>query len=154
MVAVPILVRTADLQVTNLLVQPAQPAAGSSVTITWSDTNTGAGTALPPSGFWYDTVAVTDHTTHAPIASGQVLYDVTANGAIGSGQAVARTFTFTLPQGSQGVGTYDVIVTVDAQGNVSETNQAGTGESNNTTSTTFTSVPPSMPDLQIANLQL
>jgi len=140
-----------DLQVTNLTVNPATPVSGGTVTINWNDANTGnAGAATS----FYDHVTVTNTSTGLVVASGDVYYDASASGfgPIAANASAARSFQFTLPNGTPGIGNLSVTVTADFYNQVFEVNSSGTGESNNSAIVTATSVAAPYPDLQVQNL--
>ena len=70
------------------------------------------------------------------------------------GQTKARSFTFTLPDGSRSVGNISVTVSADVNHNLFEYNAAGNAESNNDAAVSFTGTLASYPDLQVANLSV
>jgi len=136
-----------DLVVTGLVVDPTAPVAGGPLTIRWTDTNVGDGDS--PYAYLYDHVQVVNRTT------GQTLLDTAVFNSsmpIAAGGSRSGSYTFYLPNGADGVGTLDITVTADAYGSVSETNAAGTGETNNSTTISVTSAAPSAPDLVVTGL--
>ena len=90
-------------------------------------------------------------------ATGAVLYDqnrlFTGNSLV-AGATVDRSVQFTLPDGPAGQGTFNVTVRVDAGSSITEFNADGTGETNNTTTSTFTSTLASYPDLSVINIDV
>ncbi len=141
-----------DLQVVNLAVTPATGLqSGNTVTINWNDTVTGN---IPtPAGF-YDNVTVVNQTTSQTLVNQQVYYDPTqnGNGAIQPGQQRARSYQFTLPNGTAGVGQLQVTVTTNSTVAFQEANTAGTASTNNSATLTTTSTLAPYPDLQVTNL--
>ena len=142
-----------DLQVTGLTVNPATPVSGGSVAITWNDANAGN---APASSSFDDHVTVTNTATGQVVASGDVNFDASATGSgpIAAGSSAASAFNFTLPNGTPGIGSLSVTVTTDYDNQVFEDNAAGTAESNNTATVTFTSIAAPYPDLQVAGLAI
>ena len=139
-----------DLQVGNLTVSPSIGLqSGSGFLINWNDVNTGN---APTPSSWDDLVVIRNTTTNTTIGSTTLHYDATALGAIGINGSTARQLAFTIPDGVAGVGTIVVSVTVDQNGAFFESNPAGTGSSNNTSSVTVNSSSASYPDLHTTNL--
>src|SRR5207253_1135232 len=125
----------------------ANPQTGQNVTITWTDANTGqAATA----GDWTDRVTVVNTTTGQTLATAAVPYSSAGNGNVPAGGVSApRAFTFRLPDGPAGAGSLAITVTADANNNVFESNPAGTGELNNSASTTAQSTLGPYPALSV-----
>ena len=71
---------------------------------------------------------------------------------IAAGGSAARSFALKLPDGTAGVGTLQVTVTVDSKNNVVEYNAAGTAETNNTATTSVVSTLANYADLAVANV--
>ena len=143
-----------DLQVTNVAVTPsAGLQSGSALTISWNDINTGNG-STPVS--WTDHIVITNQQNGAVILDTMVPYDAGAIGPLGVNGSAARQFAFTLPDGAVGASSFTVAVTVNGGNNFFEFNAGGTGETNNTSSTTFASTLPSgfYPDLHPTNLTI
>ena len=138
-----------DLQITNLSVQPGVLASGTNVTIQWQDSNTGNGTA---SGNWYDHVTVVNTNSGATMVDANVYYDTNSLGPLTNGTARDRSYGFTLPNGSNGVGGLLITVTADVFNNIFEYNSSGTAESNNVATISAFSGLGSYPDLQVINL--
>jgi hypothetical protein len=136
-----------DLQVANLSVTGTL-ASGSQVTISWTDTNSGAG---PTYTYWYDRVQVTN-------ASGQVLldtvvaYDNTANGNLLTGGGKNRQVGFHVPDGTSGSGPLSFTVIVNNYGNQFEWNSGGTASLNNSASLTLNSTLSAYADLAVTNI--
>src|SRR5262249_33536738 len=88
------------------------------------------------------------------LASSSLLYDEAAsgNGSIFPGESRTRRSSFMLPDGPRGVGTIQAIVVVDVKDNIAESNGSGTGESNNSLTTTAASTIAPYPDLQVTGL--
>jgi hypothetical protein len=135
-----------DLQVTSPAVVstsglPLQ--SGDSLTVTWTDSNTGTGPVGVP---FYDHVTIVNTATGQTLTEAEVLYNPVAagNGAIAAQDGRARQFAFSLPQGSAGAGDLVATVGTDQFNQVFEYNTAGTGgtstaEGNNTNSATANS---------------
>lgn len=143
---------TVDLSVTGLAIAPESVLrSGGTVVVKWIDANSGTTTT---SGVWYDRVEVINTSTQQTLISEYVLYDpaVAGNGNIAAGGSKARQFTFTLPNGSAGAGQLLISVTTDASQLIRESNVGGTGEANNTATTTATSVLAAYPDLIVASI--
>src|SRR5208337_140141 len=122
------------------------PQSGNQVTLTWNDADTGV---LATTGGWNDLVNVVDTTTGATLYSANIPY-TGANIQPGSASATLST-SFTLPDGSPGVGSITATVTVNANGAESEYNTAGTAGSNNSSSINFTSTLANYADLVVAS---
>ncbi len=139
----------ADLQVKDLTVTPSNGvSSGALMNIAWSDWNNGQ---LPVSAVWNDSITITNTTT------GEVLgvinrTDNGENGPLSAGQSRARSIQYRLPDGLRGTGSIKVDVVADSANHVGEFNASGTGESNNSASTTFVSALGNYADLQVNNL--
>jgi hypothetical protein len=141
-----------DLQVVNLQLTPATGLqSGDNVLVTWDDANTGTVATGSP---FSDLVTVTNLTTRATLATGVVQYDpsVAGNGPIAAGDARARQYAFTLPDGNPAVGQVQVTVTSDVYNQIAEFNASSTAETNNTASVTTTAALAPYPDLAVANV--
>ncbi|UUZ69431.1 Ig-like domain-containing protein [Polaromonas sp. P2-4] len=135
-----------DLQSQNLAVDQITIQSGDTITIRWNDFNSG-NKAL--NGAYYDRVYLRNTGTN------EVLLDTTVyfNAAqVAAGQGQERSYSFKLPDGLRGAGTFDIQVTADYYNNVFESSVAGTAESNNTAQLSATSTLAPYPDLQIQNL--
>ena len=137
-----------DLQVTNLTVNGSL-ISGSTLTITWTDTNTGAG---PTFSYWYDRVTVTNLTTSQTLLDTVVNYDPNASGNIAIGDSRQRQISFQLLNGLPGVGNLAISVTANVYNNQPEFNFSGTASSNNTQTITRSSSLSAYPDLVVSNL--
>ena len=135
-----------DLQVTGLAVTPGSPQSGQQVTINWNDANTGNGTA---SGSWYDQIQAVNTTTGQTLVSTNQTY---GSNSISAGSSMARSYSFSLPNGSAGVGQLQVTVTTDAGDGIFEYNSSGTAYTNNTANITATSTLAAYPDLHATGL--
>jgi subtilase family serine protease len=99
------------LAVQNLRVSPSTGVqTGSALTVQWDDANTGN---QPTTGSWADYITVKNETTGQLLASGPVLYDAAAKGAIQPGSSQSRQYAFTVPDGSAGAGLLTFTVTAD-----------------------------------------
>jgi hypothetical protein len=136
-----------DLQVGSLTTTPSSGLqSGQSLLLQWNDLNTGT---APTTGAFDDHVNVVNQTTGQTLLSADL---AGANSPIAAGSFVARSDSLRLPDGTSGVGQLQITVTEDSLSNVSEFNAAGTGESNNTASTSAMSVLAPYPDLKVQNL--
>jgi len=140
-----------DLQVTNLAVTPANLQSGVGVTVTWENTNSGNASVEAP---FYDRIFVRNRTTAETLVNTTLYYNpaVATNGPIGAGQSRARNYSFTLPNGSRGVGEIEFTVTSDVFGGVFEFNAGGNAESNNATALVLNSALAPYPDLTVSNI--
>jgi hypothetical protein len=142
-----------DLQVTGLATNPASGLhSGSNLTISWSDSNTGKA-ATPTGANWSDRVVVRNLTTGQTLLNTTILYDAVNRGPIGVNASQAQQYAYTLPTGPAGAGMIEIDVTVNTFFDVFEFNDAGTADTNNTTTITRSSTLffPS-PDLRVENL--
>ncbi len=145
-----------DLSVPQVSISPANPQSGDSVTVTWTDANTGLG---PVTQSFNDLVEVEDISTGQTLASATVPYNVAALGTITAGTTSAtRQFTFNLPPGLSGVGNLQITVTTDSSNQIFEYNY-GTipgghtvAEENNSTSIDAESTLAPYPDLQVTDV--
>jgi YD repeat-containing protein len=118
-----------DLSVTGLAVSPSSGLqSGESVTVRWSDANSGNASV---GAAFVDHVDITNLTTGLTIGTQDLAYDPTAagNGPIGAGQSLPRQVAFTLPRGTPGAGKIQFTVTTDYYNQIFEWNQAGAGGS-------------------------
>ncbi|MEH2565659.1 CARDB domain-containing protein [Bradyrhizobium sp. AZCC 2289] len=143
-----------DLQIGNLAVTSSPVQAGSTLTLAWSDIN--SGTMATPAG-WYDHIVVTNTTTGQQLIDAAVFFDPNqaGNGPLGSGQSVARSFSFNLPDGLQGAGSLNITVTGNRnQNNTASLIEAANGTdatTNNQSSITVQSLTKAYPDLSVSN---
>ncbi|MGD9632157.1 MAG: CARDB domain-containing protein, partial [Pirellulales bacterium] len=139
-----------DLQVTGLAVDPSSVLeSGGTVTINWNDANTGDGDT---SGSWHDRIRVVSTTTSQTLLDTTLFYNSASLGNIAAGDSQARQYSFTLPQGSPGVGDWQITITTDYFTSLFEYNAGGTAENNNTDTIPFTSTIAAYPDLQVTGL--
>ncbi|MDO8268888.1 MAG: CARDB domain-containing protein, partial [Moraxellaceae bacterium] len=142
----------ADLQVQNLVASPASLLTGQTLHITWDDANTGN---LATSTNWYDHIVVVNATTGATVLNTTVYHNHSAQGPVGAGSSLARSYDFSLPNGDAAVGEYVVTVTADVYGYQYEYNSAGTAETNNSAASASVNVTLSpYADLQVQNLSV
>jgi hypothetical protein len=143
-----------DLQVKNLAVTSSPVQSGATVTLSWNDVN--AGVAATPAG-WYDHIVVVNTTTGEQLVDSAVFYDPTqpGNAPLASGQSLARSFTFALPDGKRGAGSLQISVTVNRdQNNVPSIIEAADGidaAANNEASITVQSQEKAYPALTASN---
>jgi Ca2+-binding RTX toxin-like protein len=147
LVAVPISVIAPDLQVTGLKVQPSSPVSGSTIVVSWNDTNTGDGAT---DAGWADSVSVLNRSTGQTLATGSVPYDASVRGALQPGGSAAQQFSFTLPDGAAGVGNLAITVTTNVGDTLVEGNSSGTAYTNNTVTASTTSTLADYADLIVA----
>ena len=99
------------LQVGNLAVSPSTGLnQGSSLTITWDDTNAGN---IPATVAWDDQVVIKNTTTGDTLVTADVLTDPNVLGPLAPGASIARQYAFTLPTGADGTGNIQVTVTAN-----------------------------------------
>jgi autotransporter-associated beta strand protein len=142
-----------DLQVVGLSAT-GDPSlqSGALVIVAWQDSNTGN---VATSNGWYDHVTVVNTSTSETLLDTEVPYNPAIDGGpIVPGDLRSRSTTFRLPDGPRGVGNLQVMVTTDSLNQVAEYNASGTGESNNTTQATATSVLAPYPNLQVTTIGL
>ena len=138
-----------DLIVGNLSVSPQNLESSDAMTISWADENIGDAAVMQS---FYDQVEVFDTTTGQTLINTTVGYNETSSGLLNAGSLALQSTTFTLPNGNPGTGTLQVTVTTDSGHSVPEYNDAATGYTNNTTTTTVTSILAPYPVLSVANL--
>src|SRR5438045_3098288 len=141
-----------DLRVGSITVDEATAntlTSGGPMTIRWQTRNDGTAAV---SALFHERIVVTN--------GGQTLlnttatYDVPSAGSIGVGAAVARSYSFTLPDGTLGAGTLTVAITTDSNNEVVEGFSGTTPETNNTTAASFTSSLRPYPDLVVSALSV
>ncbi len=139
-----------DLVPTQPVLAPGTTAqSGATITIQWSDTNTGT---LATATSWTDHLVLRNTGTNEVLADLLIPYDATVNGPIAAGGAASRQATVVLPDGPRGAGQMSVTLTVDAANDVAETNAQGTAELNNGASLSFSSALAPYPDLVVTDL--
>ncbi|HMC68018.1 MAG TPA: CARDB domain-containing protein, partial [Mycobacteriales bacterium] len=145
----------ADLTVANLRVDNAAVQSGDQVTVRWDDVNAGV---RPAATSWNDHVVVVNTRTNETLANALVAFDATptGGGALVPGAARARSFSFHVPDGARGGGLLRITVIADSNlfgaGTVTEANEAGTGEVNNSAVVSVASVERFYPDLAASNV--
>ncbi len=141
-----------DLQVTGLSVSPSSGLqSGGSLTVNWSDSNTGTAAAGTS---WVDSLVIQNMTTGQTLGSVTLPYGIgaTSHAPLAAGQAVARQYMYALPDGAAGVGQIAATVIVNSTSSLFEYNTAGTGFSNDTAAVQVNSAIAAYPDLQVQNL--
>lgn len=141
-----------DLVPSSLTVTATGPIlSGGVVNIAWNDINSGT---VDTGGPFYDRVTVVNTNTGQTLMNSTVYYDPTiaGNGPIPPGASRARSTPLQLPDGTPGAGTLLVSVAVDTFGQIPEVNAGGTGEANNSVTTSAISSIANYPDLQVVNL--
>ena len=151
-VSVNILASAPNLSVAGLSVSPPSGLqSGGTMTVQWSDSNTGLGAAT---NSFSDQVQIINATTGQTLVTAPVLYDETAQGPLAAGGVAPRQFTFQLPNGAAGAGQLSVVVTNDIYGQVAKFNPDGTPETSSTASVNVTSALATYPDLHVTGLQI
>ena len=109
--------KSVSLAVSDLATTPASGLqSGVSLVVQWTDTNTGT---QPASGSFKDQIVITNVTTGAVLATGDVLYNAASLGNLASGASVTQEYDFSLPNGGAGVGQIQFTVTADINQSVS-----------------------------------
>ncbi len=138
-------IQGAQLSVTGLAVSPASLQSGSSLVVSWDDTNAG-NSAITTS--FIDHVTITNLTTGQILGVADVPYDVDARGRLNAGSSAAQQYAFRLPDGYPGVGNIQFTVTADEYDAVS----GGLGISGRTTTITSNSTLAPYADLAPGNI--
>ncbi|HEY9510213.1 MAG TPA: CARDB domain-containing protein, partial [Verrucomicrobiae bacterium] len=134
-----------DLQAQNLAATGTF-VSGGNIVITWNDANTGSGATYTS---WYDQVLVTNITTGQALLNTSVRYDASTSGNIASGGNQSRQVSFHLPDGPNGAGNLQIVITANAYHNQFETDF-----NNNREAIAKTSTLPAYPDLQVVAVAL
>ncbi len=138
-----------DLIVTDVGATPASGLlTGQALTVKWTDHNTGQAAV---NGSFTDRVTVRNPATGTLLVNRVLFNDVSVNGPLAAGGALARSLAVTLPDGPAAAGTLEVAVTTDALNNVAEANDQGTAEANNSATTGITVSLAPYPDLRVLN---
>ncbi|HUS33922.1 MAG TPA: CARDB domain-containing protein [Verrucomicrobiae bacterium] len=135
-----------DLIVNNISVTPASGIeSGSSITIHWTDQNTGLGNVIDS---FSDRVTVRN-VAQAVLADTIVAYNVDAqgNGAITAGTGRLRQATLILPDGPPATGALQVTIVSDTLNSVAESTEA-----NNASNASFNATLAPYPDLVVENV--
>jgi hypothetical protein len=138
-------IAAARLEVTGLAVTPSSLQSGTSLVVSWDDTN---GSTTPITASFTDHIVITNTTTGQVLGVADVPYDVATRGGIAAGASAAQQYAFTLPNGDPGVGDIEFTVTADAYDAVS----GGLSASGRTTSITSTSTLAPYADLVPGNI--
>ncbi len=141
-----------DLVVDTVSVTPpAGLKSGDPFTVNWTVRNAGA---LATGGSFTDRVSVRNTALNQIILNTTLAYNPAdaGNGPIAPGTQRNRQLALTLPAGASGAGSLEVTVTTDTLNQLAEYNIGGTGESNNSNSTTFNSTLAPYPDLRVIAL--
>ncbi len=140
-----------DLQVGNVSFSPASGVlSGSTVTVNWTDMNTGT---APTPGPWSDRLVVQNMTTGQTLATATLFFDTLANGLLAGGASVSRYYAVKVPDGVAGIGQIQATITTNVFNDFAEYDATGAAVSDNSGSGTFTSTSALYPDLQPTNLQ-
>ncbi len=132
-----------DLIVSDI-VQPTGAQTGGSVTLNWVEKNIGQ---VLVTRAWASQVRVVHRDTGNVVLNRNVIF---SSATLGPQATIGRSVQFDLPDGQTAAGMYDVTITVDSLSNVTEANASDTGESNNTTTSSFSAAIASYPDLTVA----
>ena len=138
----------ADLVVAGLTATGgAQIQSGGTLTIAWTDANTGS---LPTDAPWTDRVIVRRTDTQ------EILADVIVGsaGPLAAGDGARRQAAVHLPEGARGTGALTIAVTTDVGNTVTERNGTGAAYSNNTATLAVMSVLAPYPDLVVTRVAL
>ena len=108
-----------NLESPNLAVSPSSVQSGGQLTVTWNDSNTGAGDAAKA---FYDRISVVNTTTGQTILTQDLYYDATQPGKAipAGGMSAQRQYLLSLPHGDVSVGTLQVTITTDYYNQVFE----------------------------------
>ncbi|WEI17182.1 CARDB domain-containing protein [Acinetobacter proteolyticus] len=146
-----------DLVVKNLQFLQSKIQAGDLVTAVWQDVNQGS-VATPTN--YQDRLTV--RTKNPDGSAGKVIlnFAVAFNGQdalpILAGEIRNRSFSFTMPEGVDGIGQFIIEVTADSniagQGIVYEVNSVGNAEANNSLAATFSSTAQTYADLSVSQV--
>ena len=148
--ATSIIVNDDQPQFSDLVVQsispPTSARSGQTLTLGWTERNDGP---VSITGNWLTSVRVVNQATSQVVIDTAVSFP---SNTIASGATVARSRTFVLPDGIPGTGNFDITIKVDSANNIAESNVAGTAETNNTSTSTFTSTIADYPALSVASV--
>ena len=103
-------IQAAQLTVTGLSVTPSTLKSGTSLVVSWDDTNGGN---TPITASFTDHVVITNTTTGQVLGVADVAYDLYTRGRLAAGASAAQKYAFTLPDGDPGVGNIQFTVTAD-----------------------------------------
>ena len=141
-----------DLKISNLRTDPAAGLhSGDTLSLLWDDLNSGVNATSGSVGRQdrcpeRDHRAEPEHCNSCLRCFGQWKWTHRA------GEARTRQFTYTLPDGTDGVGQIEFIVTTDSDDTVFEYNASATGDTNNTASISRTTTLAPYPDLVVSNV--
>ncbi len=134
--------------IVDSITPPTAARSGQKVTIGWSEKNDGP---VALSGSWSTKVNVVNRATSAVIVDRTLLFP---GNTIASKASVSRSTTVDLPDGVPGVGDFDVTIQVDSANNITESNLAGNAETNNATTSAFSSTIADYPALSVSQLNV
>ena len=134
-----------DLVIENITVSPgANWKPGDPVRVSWVTRNAGLAAV---NGSFTEQIRIRNTITNTEVALTPLEYN---GGPLAAGATVARSLVIAWPGGRGATGTYAVTVTTDVGTTIPETNEAGTGETNNATTAQVVSAP----DLVVENLRV
>ena len=137
-----------DLKITDVVATPASGyAPGDQVTLSYTIVNDGNKAVTAD---WTEQVQVRNTTTGQTVTLLNLSRTAAENGqtSFAAGATRTRQVVITWPAGNTGLGKFEFAVTADADGIITEANDAGTGETNNRTVLAVLSAP----DLVVQNL--
>ncbi|MEM9645239.1 MAG: CARDB domain-containing protein, partial [Planctomycetota bacterium] len=138
-----------DLQVENVVVDPADATAGGDVTVTWQTANNGN---VDVENSFRENIVVVNLSNGKTLLSTTLDVELPAGQPITAGGSANRSYTFTLPNGLDGAGNLAVTVSTDSDNVIVESFGGNVPEGNNSTTANFTSQLPPYPDLVVENL--
>ena len=139
-----------DLQVASLNTTPvAGWLAGSTVTVSWVVTNSGARASA---GSWNESIVVRNTNSSQTILNTTTNYASAepGNGDIAANGQRARSISFVMPMDSSAFGAFEVVVTTDSDSQLFEYNAQGSAETNNARSI----ISASAPDMLVTGLSV
>ncbi|MCH5376974.1 MAG: Ig-like domain-containing protein, partial [Planctomycetes bacterium] len=140
-----------DLLVTGAHVVETAVRSGGPLTVRWDVANDGMG---PADRNFSTRVEVRNLDTNQTLLTAVVPYDSAVGGPIAPGETRSQERLFTLPDGADGSGSLEVIITTDDFAQVAESNATGTAETNNVSTVSVTSELAAYPDLQVRDLAI
>ena len=120
-----------DLVINQLSITPASGLqTGQTLDLQWTLENQGS---LPTTGSWNDRVIVRNKDTGAILLDLSVPYDThdAQNPSIDVGRSILRHISLHLPDGTSAAGNISITVLADSDNLLKESNNSGTGETNN-----------------------
>ena len=125
---------------------PVSARSGQTLTLGWTDKNDGP---VSITGNWSTSVKAVNRATSQVVLDRSIVF---SGNTLASKASVARSTSFILPDGIPGTGNFDITIKVDSANNITESNVAGTAETNNTTNSSFASLIADYPALSVATI--